>query len=133
MALSRGWDRGLGPRALLACAPGEQHTFGLIAFGIALHRLGWRITYLGAATPIEMLAPTARLVHPDAVIVSASACADLDSEVDGLADVAARWRLCLAGAGTTAELAAACAARHLDEDPITAAGSVTTARANPHA
>jgi MerR family transcriptional regulator, light-induced transcriptional regulator len=34
IALARGWDRGLGPR-LLACAPGDQHTIGLIAFGIA--------------------------------------------------------------------------------------------------
>jgi hypothetical protein len=43
-AISRGWDRGIGPRALIACAPRELHTFGLIAFGIALHDIGWRIT-----------------------------------------------------------------------------------------
>jgi MerR family transcriptional regulator, light-induced transcriptional regulator len=122
MALARGWDRGLGPRALLACAPGEQHTFGLIAFGIALHHLGWRITYLGAATPTEMLPPTAQLIGADLVVVSASACADLQSEVAALATVAGRWPVWLAGAGATAELAAACAARHLDADPITAAG-----------
>jgi DNA-binding transcriptional MerR regulator len=132
MALSRGWDRGLGPRALLACAPGEQHTFGLIAFGIALHQLGWRITYLGASTPIEMLPPTAELIHPDLVMVSASACADLRAEISALAGVAADWPVWLAGAGTTAELAAACAARHLDEDPITAASSVAAARSRPH-
>jgi hypothetical protein len=35
--------------------PRRQHTFGLIAFGIALHELGWRITYLGADTPIPMV------------------------------------------------------------------------------
>jgi DNA-binding transcriptional MerR regulator len=131
MALSRGWDRGLGPRSLLACAPDEQHTFGLIAFGIALHHLGWRITYLGAATPVEMLAPTAELIHADLIVVSASACADLGSQVEGLAVVGRHWPVWLAGAGTTAELASACAARHLDEDPIAAAGSVAAARSNP--
>src|SRR4051812_38962969 len=55
LAMARGWDRGLGPRALLACAPGEQHTLGLLAFGIALHRLGWRITFLGADVPLPMV------------------------------------------------------------------------------
>ena len=64
LALARGWDRGLGPRALLACAPGEQHTFGLIAFGIALHEIGWRITYLGADTPIPMVIEAAASVQP---------------------------------------------------------------------
>jgi DNA-binding transcriptional MerR regulator len=49
LAMARGWDRGLGPRALLACAPDEQHTLALIAFGISLHHLGWRITYLGVS------------------------------------------------------------------------------------
>jgi DNA-binding transcriptional MerR regulator len=48
-ALARGWDRGLGPRALLACAPNEQHSLALMVFGIALHELGWRITYLSDA------------------------------------------------------------------------------------
>ena len=36
LGLARGWDRGAGPRALLACAPGEQHDLALIAFGLAL-------------------------------------------------------------------------------------------------
>ena len=51
LALARGWDRGLGPRALLACAPGEQHTFGLIAFGIALHRTSAGASHTSARTP----------------------------------------------------------------------------------
>ena len=31
LAISRGWGSGLGPLALLACPPGEQHDIGLIA------------------------------------------------------------------------------------------------------
>ena len=64
LGLARGWDRGLGPRALLACPPDEQHTLGLIAFGIALHQIGWRITYLAADTPIPMIAEAANPSTP---------------------------------------------------------------------
>src|SRR5688572_28720824 len=33
LGLARGWGQGIGPLALLACVPGEQHDLGLIAFG----------------------------------------------------------------------------------------------------
>jgi len=36
MSIARGWDRGVGPRAVLACAPAERHELMLIIFGIAL-------------------------------------------------------------------------------------------------
>src|SRR5512144_1922871 len=45
-ALARGWGHGHGPQALLACAPGDLHDL-LLAFGIVLHRTGWRVRYLG--------------------------------------------------------------------------------------
>jgi MerR family transcriptional regulator, light-induced transcriptional regulator len=32
--LARGWGYGHGPRAVLACPPGEQHDLGLLMFGI---------------------------------------------------------------------------------------------------
>ena len=35
-----GWDRGSGPRAVLACPPGERHDLGLVIFGLALRELG---------------------------------------------------------------------------------------------
>jgi MerR family transcriptional regulator, light-induced transcriptional regulator len=40
LGLARGWGRGLGPVALLACLPGEQHELGLLAFGLALRSRG---------------------------------------------------------------------------------------------
>ena len=55
LALARGWGRGRGPHALLACVPGDQHDLGLICFGLALRAHGWRITYLGADTPLLTL------------------------------------------------------------------------------
>src|SRR3982750_1182199 len=52
-SLGRGWGHGHGPRAVLACVPGELHDLALLAFGIVLNRNGWRIEYFGANTPID--------------------------------------------------------------------------------
>lgn len=75
VGLTRGWNRGLGPRALLACAPGERHDVGLVAFGLALRERGFRIFYLGADTPIESVADAARAVDAEVVVLSAVAAA----------------------------------------------------------
>ena len=63
--LARGWGNGHGPTALLACPPGEEHDIPLLAFGIVLHRNGWRISYLGANTPLEDLTRTAAELQPE--------------------------------------------------------------------
>ncbi len=46
-SLGRGWGHGHGPRAILACVPGELHDIALLAFGIVLNRNGWRIELPG--------------------------------------------------------------------------------------
>jgi len=124
-ALARGWDRGLGPRALLACAPDEQHTLALMVFGIALHGLGWRITYLGADTPIDTLAEVAEVVHPELTVVSATMRPRLSRHAGKLSSFTARWSLALGGPGVSARLATQAGALHLDEDPVTAASTVS--------
>jgi MerR family transcriptional regulator, light-induced transcriptional regulator len=122
--LSRGWDRGLGPRALLACAPDEEHTIGLICFGIALHKHGWRIAYLGASTPPEMLKVAAAELRPDLITVCAYLPERLTPALDGLREVAEEWRLALAGPGASAELADSSGAEHLADDPVGAAAAM---------
>ena len=62
--LAREWDDGLGPRAVLACPSGERHDIGLLCCGLALHRRGWRVTYLGPDTPVEALASTVSRPRP---------------------------------------------------------------------
>jgi DNA-binding transcriptional MerR regulator len=124
LALARGWDRGLGPHALLACGPGELHTLGLICFGIALHIHGWKITYLGAATPVDMVASVARQLKPDLVAISSSVTGRLEPTALELAELASQWRLALGGPATDPRLSALCNARHLGEDPVTAAASI---------
>ena len=64
LGLARGWGRGAGPRALLACPEGERHDLGLIAFGLALRERGWRIDYLGPDTPVESIEEAARRTDP---------------------------------------------------------------------
>jgi MerR family transcriptional regulator, light-induced transcriptional regulator len=121
MAMARGWDRGSGPRALLACPPAERHTFGLVAFGIALHEAGWRITYLGADTPIAMVQAAADQLAPDLVALAAVAAQRFLVEEPALARLASGVRCAVAGAGAHADLCQRIAARHLDTDPISAA------------
>lgn len=101
LGLARGWGQGLGPTALLACAPGEQHDLGLIAFGLALRARGWRILYLGPDTPLESLAGAARSSRPDRIVVSAVDPRTLDAERDQLLELAGAYRLAVGGAATT--------------------------------
>ena len=98
LGLARGWGRGLGPTALLACAPGEQHDLGLIAFGLALRARGWRIVYLGPDTPLDSLAEAARWARPDGIIVSAVDPRSLHGERAALIDLTRDHRLAVGGA-----------------------------------
>ena len=91
LGLARGWGRGIGPRALLACAPGEQHDLGLIAFGLALRAHGWRIEYLGADTPLDDdRRASLTLSSVDLVVVSAVAPERIGSAWHGAAGNLAR-------------------------------------------
>ena len=72
LGLGRGWGQGGGPHAVLACAPGEFHELGLIAFGLALRDRNWRITYLGPDTPLATIAEIAETVRADAVVMAAT-------------------------------------------------------------
>jgi DNA-binding transcriptional MerR regulator len=99
LGLARGWGRGLGPRVVLACAPGEQHDLGLIAFGLALRARGWRIVYLGADAPLASVADAARVCDPEYVVVSAVGRRAFGRHRVELEHLAAEHRLCLGGAG----------------------------------
>ncbi len=122
LSLARGWDLGGGRRALLACAPDERHDMGLIAFGLALRARGWRITFLGADTPVGTLARAAAQTEPDLVVVSASLPERLDPAE--LAKLASAHRLALGGPGATEELAATVHAELLLDHPVDAAASL---------
>ena len=121
--MARGWGRGRGPHALLACVPGDQHDLGLICFGLALRAHGWRITYLGADTPLPTLIETADLLQPALVVVSAALPELAQSALGGLRELVCVAPLALAGGGTDASIAETIGARWLNQDPVAAAAS----------
>jgi MerR family transcriptional regulator, light-induced transcriptional regulator len=125
LALARGWGQGLGPRALLACAPGELHDLGLISFGLALRARGWTITFLGPSTPVETLADTATTVEPELVTVTSTSPEPFGSHASELERLAAEVQLALAGRGASEELAARVGARYLGGDPVAEADRVS--------
>lgn len=122
--LARGWGNGHGPRAVLACPPGELHDLALMVFGIALNRNGWRIDYLGMNTPVEELTRTVDARHPDLVVLAATLPENLEPHAAQLTALARRSPLALAGAGATPEIAAAVGARLLTGDPVTEAENI---------
>jgi DNA-binding transcriptional MerR regulator len=131
LGLARGWDRGSGPRALLACMPGEQHDLGLIVFGLGLRGRGWRITFLGPDTPLDTLGDAAATLQPDAVVLAATTPQRFESSRAALRSLAHAMPLWAAGAGVSAEVATATGAQLLDLDPLDAAERVATSRVSP--
>ena len=119
LALARSWDAGYGPRALLACPEGELHDLGLVLFGVALVGRGWRITFLGANTPLSTVADSARSVHPDAIVIGITDAGHVD-DVAPLVELARDHRLFLAGRGVE-DLAPIEGATLLSADPVAAA------------
>lgn len=126
LGLARGWDRGAGPHVLLACPPGEQHDLALIAFGLSLREHGWRITYLGADTPIDTIVETATTLGPALIVMAAVDPAPLRACARELHDLGSRFPLALAGAGATEALARRAGATQLRNGPVEAAALVAT-------
>ena len=121
LALARGWDRGVGPRALLACPPGEQHELGLLVFGLVLRQHGWRITFLGADTPVDTLMSTAQDLSPAAVVLIALTPEKLEPFREQLTKLAGSTRLLLGGTGAGRDFGTATGADLLPADPLEAA------------
>jgi DNA-binding transcriptional MerR regulator len=124
LGAARGWDAGTGPRALLACPPGEEHDLALISFGIALSRLGWRITYLGANTPVGAMRNMAETIDTSLVVLAAATPVRFADVVERLRELAQVVPVALAGAGANERVAADAGARLLAGDPVAAAAAV---------
>jgi len=127
LALSRGWDRGLGPRAVLASAEGDQHDLPVLLFGVVLRTHGWRVTFLGADTPVASLAETVRAIRPDVVVVAGTVRGVFDPIVEQLREVSKDVPLYIAGAAADDDLAGRAEAVHLDGDLVEATTRVRQA------
>lgn len=121
LGLARGWGQSAGPRAVLACAPGELHDLPLIIFGLALAARGWSITYFGPDTPIASIQEALEDVQPRLVVVSSTTGRRFRAAQAQLTELARQVPIALAGAGATDRLARATGAYLLQGDPVTAA------------
>ena len=125
LTLARGWNKGSGPSAILACPPGEQHTLPLLGFGLALRSRGWRNIYLGADTPPSTVHMAADTVDANMIALAAVSIARFLPLTEELPALARDRRLVLAGAGATPELAAHVGVEYFQEDPVTAAEALS--------
>jgi DNA-binding transcriptional MerR regulator len=127
----RGWDDGSGPRAVLACAPGELHDLPLVCLGLALRERGWRITLLGADTPIDTVITTADVLHQDLTVLAFMIGTTVERCRPALAKLARRTPLVLAGPGVTEEFARSVGAVYVTGDPVSVARRLTLERPQP--
>ena len=125
LALARGWNRGPGRRAVLACPSGEEHTIPLVCFGLVLRNRGWRNVYLGGDTPPSSVHMAADTIGADVVVMSAVSSDRFAPIAKELMGLARRRPLVLAGPGAVPELAAELDVQCLQGDPATAAEALS--------
>ena len=125
LALARGWNRGPGRRAVLACPPGEQHSLPLVCFGLILRNRGWRNVYLGADTPPGTVRSAADTIDADMVVLAAVSPDRFAPIAEDLVSLSRRRHLVLGGAGATPELAARLDIQCLHADPVSAAEALS--------
>ena len=125
MALGRGWGRGAGHHALLAAPPGELHDLGLVVLALVLRDRGWRVTFLGADTPIETIADTTRRVAPEVIVLAMLRVPEV--ELRDMRELTRSTRVLISGRGANAALARALAVEHFTGGPIEAAAYLADA------
>jgi methylmalonyl-CoA mutase cobalamin-binding subunit len=95
----------VGPTVVLACLPGEGHSFGVSMVAVELAALGVAVRPLGRATPLDEIAQTAEAVDAVATAISVSLFAEPDAarrELDALAAlVPDGMPIWVGGAGST--------------------------------
>jgi DNA-binding transcriptional MerR regulator len=126
LGLARGWGLGLGPVAVLACLPGEQHDLGLIAFGLALRSRGWRIVYLGPDSPIDTVADVSSQLEPSLVVLNAVSRERVGPVLSKLRALARRYTVALGGAAAEDRTLEKNGILALTGDPTAEAARLTT-------
>jgi MerR family transcriptional regulator, light-induced transcriptional regulator len=126
LGLARGWGLGVGPAAVLACLPGEQHDLGLIAFGLALRSRGWRIVCLGPDSPIDTIEDASRRLQPSLVVLNAVSPERVKPALPKLRELATHHRLALGGAAAADSTLERSGILALTGDPTAEAARVST-------
>jgi DNA-binding transcriptional MerR regulator len=121
LGLARDWANGSGAAYVLACPPGEEHDLGLIMFGLSFARRGGRVVFLGADTPVRMIADTAGETGAAGVVVSASRVEVLEISLHELRALAESTPMFVCGPGAAPPVVNSIGARLLEGDPVKAA------------
>jgi DNA-binding transcriptional MerR regulator len=124
LGLAQGWGQGRGPGAILACVPGEHHELGLLTFGVALHRRGWRITYLGTDSPVAAVADISRSVVPAVVVLLGMTEEGFLDQAHEIETLAKQVQVVIAGRGATHKVARRTGTHALNQDPVSAAETI---------
>ncbi len=125
MEIGRGWDDGSGPRVVLACPPGELHDLPLVCLGLALRDRNWRITLLGADTPVPTITDTVLTISAFTAVVAITIGHTIMDSAAELTALAAHVPLVLTGPGVTDTFSTHVGARLITGDPISVANQMT--------
>jgi MerR family transcriptional regulator, light-induced transcriptional regulator len=126
LGLGRGWGRGVGPLAVLACLPGEHHDLGLIALGLALRERGWRVAYIGPDTPVETVTEAAAELDPTLVVLSGVSPNLVRPALPALRALTARFPVALGGSAAASPDLEAAGIMPLKDSPVSEAERLTT-------
>jgi DNA-binding transcriptional MerR regulator len=125
LGLARDWGAGPGPTVVLACPPGEAHDLGLIVFGIRISRLGWRVIFLGADTPIATIEDVVSSRRPALVVLAVTDPARVAEQEDAIRALAESVTVAVGGPPSMAAVEPL-GARTIRLDPLEAAHLVAT-------
>jgi len=95
--LAGDWGARHRTTAVLACLPGEAHDLALAMLGLLLTRRGWRVTFLGADTPLDDLEAAVPALRPSLVVLSTYDASLFRAHRDTVARLATVVRVAVAG------------------------------------
>jgi len=124
LGLARDWGADGSSSVVLACLPGEAHDLGLILLGILIARRGWRVTLLGADTPLDTLEASVRDLRPTLTLVSTYDATLFNQHTDAITALAAVTPLAVL-APVDEQAVSETGARTLPPDIAAAAASLT--------
>jgi methanogenic corrinoid protein MtbC1 len=110
-------------RAVLACAPGEQHELGLLMLACLLRADGWEIVYLGQATPVVDAVAVTREQNASMLAFSVTMPENIDPLERGfraMERVTGTRSVVIGGRAASARLAKNVGARYVGGDLATA-------------
>lgn len=91
------WGAANPEGVVLACLPGEAHDLGLVMLGLLLARRGWRVTFLGADTPMDTLESSVPALRPALVVLGTYDARRFALHRDAVGRLAAATRVALSG------------------------------------